>query len=65
MPNEPTLLQDSYLARELKVPVKWLRSEADAGRLPHVKAGKRYLFNSDAVRAVLLERAAKLPEVPA
>lgn len=57
MQTQPELLHDRYLARELKVTVGWLRAEADAGRLPHVKAGKRYLFNTEAVRQVLLERA--------
>ncbi|MDP6558260.1 MAG: hypothetical protein QGG71_26590 [Pirellulaceae bacterium] len=61
MINEPELLLDRYLARNLRVTVGWLRDEADAGRLPHVKAGNRYLFNSEAVRRVLLERAATLP----
>lgn len=65
MSNDPQLLSDGLLARRLKVAVAWLRDEADAGRLPHVKAGKRYLFNDEAVRQSLLDRAAKLPEVPA
>ena len=45
------------MARWLRVPVKWLREEAEAGRIPHVKAGRVLLFNPDAVESVLAERA--------
>jgi hypothetical protein len=45
------------LARRLRVPVKWLRDEALAGRVPHLKAGKAFLFDPEAVERVLLERA--------
>ena len=62
MTNDPQLLFDGLLARRLKVTVAWLREEADAGRLPHVKAGNRYLFNDEAVRQTLLERAATVPD---
>ena len=41
----------------LRVPVKWLRAEAEAGRVPHLKAGKALLFDPEAVERVLLERA--------
>lgn len=52
------LITDALLARMLRVPVKWLREEAEAARLPCVKAGSRYLFNRVAVEATLAERAA-------
>jgi len=39
------------------VPVKWLREEAEAGRIPHLKADKVFLFDPATVEAVLLERA--------
>ena len=35
----------------------WLRAEADAGRLPHIKAGDRYLFDPETVERLLLDRA--------
>ena len=57
MIQSPTLLPDTLLARRLRVKVDWLRAEAAAGRLPHVKAGERYLFSPAAVERVLLERA--------
>jgi hypothetical protein len=46
------------MARRLRVTVAWLRDEADAGRVPCLRAGTRYLFAPDAVERVLAERAA-------
>lgn len=51
-------------ARRLRVPVRWLREEAESGRVPHLKAGQALLFNVAAVRAALLERAAERREEP-
>jgi hypothetical protein len=51
------LLPVGPMARRLRVPVKWLRAEAEAGRVPHLKADKAILFDPDAVESVLLERA--------
>jgi hypothetical protein len=47
------------MARRLRVPVKWLREEAAAGRVPHLRADKALLFDPDAVERVLLERAGR------
>jgi len=44
-------------ARLLSVPSAWLRAEADAGRLPHLRAGSKYLFDVVTVERLLLERA--------
>ncbi|MCE9589088.1 MAG: helix-turn-helix domain-containing protein [Planctomycetes bacterium] len=44
-------------ARRLGVPVAWLRSEAQAGRVPHLRAGRRWLFDPDVVARVLDDRA--------
>ena len=46
-------------ARHLRLPVSWLKAEADAGRLPCVRAGRRLLFNVAAVAALLAERATR------
>lgn len=46
------------LARELRLPREWLITEADAGRLPCLRVGKKRLFNLNAVRVALAERAA-------
>jgi len=45
------------MARRLRVSVKWLRAEAEAGRVPHVRADRAFLFDPDAVERVLVERA--------
>ena len=47
------------LADRLKLSTEWLRAEALAGRIPSLLAGKRLLFNAEAVERVLLKRAAK------
>ena len=57
------LLSLPHAARRLRVPVQWLRDEALAGRIPVLRIGRRLLFNVDAVRAALLERAKHTLEV--
>jgi excisionase family DNA binding protein len=52
------LLSLARMARRLGVTQDWLRSEADAGRVPCLKAGKRYLFNAAAVQDALAAKAA-------
>lgn len=47
------------LANRLGLSVAWLRAEVDAGRLPHLKAGKRLLFCVEAVRGHLIHRASE------
>ena len=59
MENETKLLTVVALARVLRIPATWLKSEALAGRLPCLRVGRRMLFNRDAVEVALLERAAK------
>lgn len=51
------LVHISQMARMLKVSVRWLREETDAGRIPHLSAGKDTLYAPDAVRTVLVKRA--------
>ena len=46
-------------ARRLGVTKKWLQAEAEAGRVPSLKAGGRYLFDPEAVQKVLHDRAGK------
>jgi len=53
------LLTLGAMARRLGVETKWLRGEAEAGLLPHVKAGKTLLFNPRAVERILVERASR------
>lgn len=57
------LLSLNRMARRLRVTIAWLRTEADAGRVPCLRAGTRYLFAPEAVERVLSERAAGAGEV--
>jgi len=61
MISKPKLLPVGPMARRLRVPVRWLRSEAEAGRIPHVKADTAILFNPAKVEQVLLRRAMEEP----
>lgn len=47
------------LARELRLPVNWLKGEALTGRIPCLKIGRRLRFNKKAVEDSLAKRAAK------
>lgn len=50
------------LARRLRkygLTQTWLRAEVNAGRIPHMRAGRRLLFNVTAVEQTLLRRAAE------
>jgi len=66
----PTFVSIEHAATRTGVPAAWLRSEADAGRIPHIKAGKRILCNVSAVERALMERATaddsakKMPPTP-
>ena len=55
--HEPRLLTTGPMARRLRVPVRWLKAEAEAERVPHLKADTVLLFEPDAVERVLVERA--------
>ncbi len=52
----------NILARKLRVSVGWLRSEAMAGRIPHLAAGRQILVDPPSVERVLAERAAAIPQ---
>jgi len=53
------LVTIDQLARILRIPIRWLRRETDANRLPHLDADGVSLFNPTAVRNALAERAAR------
>ena len=57
MLTQAKLLPIGQTARLLRVPVRWLRAEAEAGRVPCLKADKVFLFEPEAVEAVLVEQA--------
>lgn len=50
------------LARETNLPARWLKREADAGRLPHLRVGRVRLFDVEAVNQALCARASNLEE---
>lgn len=51
------LLSLPRMARRIGVPTQWLREQVEAGKIPCLKAGKRYLFNPVAVQERLASRA--------
>ena len=44
-------------ASKIGIPASWLKSEAEAARLPAIRVGKRLLFNVEQVKRALLEKA--------
>ena len=44
-------------ATEIGVPMSWLKAQADAGRLPHLRCGRMRRFNIAEVERLLRERA--------
>jgi len=52
-----TLIPVNRMARRLRVPLRWLRAECEAGRIPCVRAERAILVHPPAVEKVLLERA--------
>ena len=57
MISQSRLLPVGPKTRLLRVPVKWLWQEAEAGRVPCLKADMALLFDHDTVERVLLDRA--------
>jgi hypothetical protein len=53
------LVSLGQLARKLGVTQNWLRQEADAGRLPCLRADKRYLFDLETAKEALARRAGR------
>ncbi len=50
------LLSLNELAERTGLPAAWLKREADAGRLPCIRAGRRRMFDLGAVLSALAER---------
>jgi hypothetical protein len=55
--TDSELLSLRWMARRLGVKPGWLADEAQAGRVPGVKAGATWLFDADAVETALMARA--------
>lgn len=54
--SSPRPVTLSQAARSLGLPVDWLREEAQAGRVPCLRAGDRLLFDLEALRVLIMER---------
>jgi hypothetical protein len=59
MARKPKLHSLGVAAVALRVPRAWLEAEAEAGRLPALHAGNRWLFNLPVVECELARRAAR------
>ncbi len=57
--RESKLLPLGPTARRFRVPMKWLRKEAQAGKIPHLDADGIFLFDPSVVERILLKRAAR------
>ncbi len=55
----PELLSLSRMARRAGVTQQWLREQADAGAVPYLRAGQRYLFSPPAVIESLAAQASQ------
>lgn len=55
--NSPAYMDADELSVALGLPLQWLKREAEAGRLPCLRAGRRLLFDLERVKRVLSERS--------
>ncbi len=62
-PSTRPVLPARDMARVAGVPLGWLKAEAEAGRLPSLKAGRVFLFHPASVLEALSRRAAGCEEV--
>ena len=59
------LVQVVSIAARYSVPAKWIIAEADAGRIPCLRAGGELLFDPVAVERAFVKRAARCdPKTP-
>ena len=58
--EEYNLVNLPGLSRALRLPVRWLKHEADKGGIPCLRIGRRRLFNLPAVKATLAKRAGQM-----
>ena len=57
MQSETTFVSLPELAERTGLTASWLKDEAEAGRIPFLRTGRRVMFHPGAVERVLLERA--------
>jgi excisionase family DNA binding protein len=59
-PDDPEFLVTMpSLCQKLDLPVKWVRRETTAGRLPAIRIGRRICFNVEAIKEFLRDRASR------
>lgn len=58
MNTKDELMPLADMARWLRVPKDWLKTEAESGRLPCLKAGRVLMFHVETIEKLLAERAA-------
>ena len=47
------------LVELLELPARWLKTEAEQGRIPSLKVNRAFMFNAIAVRDALFKRASE------
>ena len=57
----PEVLNLHELAERVQLPAVWIKAQAKAGKLPHLRVGRNMRFNPLAVTAALAEMAAQFP----
>ena len=57
----PKFITLARLGSRLGLPRPWLKAEAEAGRIPHLKVGDRIRFDPEAVEHALTIRTAADP----
>jgi excisionase family DNA binding protein len=62
--RDKTFVPVNSAAVRLGVPAAWLRAEVEAGRIPHLKTGRRIMLNPATVEQALLDRARQGAEAP-
>ncbi len=62
MEESKELVPLAVMAKRLRVPSKWLREQAEAGDVPGLLAGNRWLFRPDVVAPIVAAMAASTVE---
>ena len=60
--EKPRYISIYKLSRQLGLSVAWLKREAQAGRLPHLKTGQGRMFNAEDVEAELSKRSREVSD---
>ena len=61
-PQSKTFVSVETVSVKTGLPMAWLKAEAEAGRIPSLKAGRQRLFNLNAVEQALLQRGSSFEQ---